>query len=99
MDHIPASPSYVTWLLGQSLAVVVLVLWVLTLLRTARNMDRHLKRSSEINQQLASRNAELSDSLVELVQSTSRERADSRESDLRTTLDSLESALLNKRRG
>lgn len=90
MDWLPVSPSYVTWLLGQSVAVVVLVVWVVSLLRSSR-------RLSEQNQALVSRNAALCDSLVEVVQSHSQERAATQESTLRTVLGSLESALLNKR--
>jgi hypothetical protein len=91
MDWLPASPSYVTWLLGQSVAVVVLVAWVVSLHRSSR-------RQSDENRALVTRNAELCDSLVELVQSHSQERAATRDTTLREVLRSLESALLSKPR-
>lgn len=92
MDQLPASPSYVTWLLGQSVAVVVLVAWVVTLIRQS-------KRLSEDNRRLQSRNDELSDSLVDLVQSKSQELLDANERRLSLVLEKLENALFGKRSG
>lgn len=92
MDQLPASPSYVTWLLGQSVAVVVLVAWVVTLIRQS-------KRLSEDNRRLQSRNDELSDSLVDLVQSKSQELLDANERRLSLVLEKLENALFSKRSG
>lgn len=89
MDNIPVSPSYVTWLLGQSVAVVILVAWVWSLTRS-------LKHSSEANQALQQRNSELVVSLVEVVGSASRERASNNELNLKTVLDSFEKALHTK---
>ncbi len=92
MGELLESPSYLTWLLGQSVAVVILIAWVITLIRNSR-------RSSNENQALRERNERLADSLVAVVQSNSRERADERERTLRSTLESLERALLTKRDG
>ena len=83
------SPSFVTWLLGQSVAVVLLVAWILSL-------HRQLKRSSEANQALQKRNEQLSDSLVAIVQSNSRERSEEVGSHLKSVLDAFESALNDK---
>jgi signal transduction histidine kinase len=87
------------WVFDQSAAVVVLVLFVLTLIWL-------LKRSFDRIQALETRNDELSASLRDLIRSSSAERAAratdqmlSHESILRTTLASLESALLSKRAG
>jgi ABC-type transport system involved in cytochrome bd biosynthesis fused ATPase/permease subunit len=92
MDQLLTAPSYVTWLLGQSVAVVLLVAWVVSL-------HRMLKRSSEANQALVERNAQLSVSLAEVVQSSSRERVANQELNLRTVLDAFESALQHKQDG
>jgi ABC-type transport system involved in cytochrome bd biosynthesis fused ATPase/permease subunit len=89
MDQLPLSPTYATWLLGQSVAVVLLVAWVISL-------HRALKRSYDSSQRLQTRNDRLSDSLADLVRSTSQERVEARESELRTVLESLEQALLSK---
>lgn len=86
------SPSYVTWLLGQSVAVVLLVGWVWMLYRM-------LKKSSATNLDLQTRNEKLSASLVEMLQSGSRERAALQDSYLKTVLDSFEKALQSKRGG
>lgn len=92
MEQLPLSPSYATWLLGQSVAVVVLALWVISLLRL-------LKQSSRQNLHLQTRNGELCDSLVELVQSRSQERSDATTSEVQTVLESLERVLQPKRSG
>jgi ABC-type transport system involved in cytochrome bd biosynthesis fused ATPase/permease subunit len=86
---LPNSPTYVTWLLGQSVAVVLLVAWVISL-------NRMLKRSYEVNRDLQTKNGELSVSLVEVVQSSSRERVTNQELNLRTVLDAFESALQHR---
>jgi len=92
MDQLLTSPSYVTWLLGQSVAVVLLVAWIFSL-------HRMLKRSSEQNQALQTRNEELCASLAAIVQSSSQERAQNHESRLTTMLDAFESALQNRLHG
>ncbi len=92
MDQLLTSPSYVTWLLGQSVAVVLLVAWIFSL-------HRMLKRSSEQNQALQMRNDELCASLAAVVQSSSQERAQNHESRLTTMLDAFESALQNRLHG
>lgn len=89
MEHLQDSQSYVTWLLGQSVAVVILVAWVVS-------VTRSLKHSSEANQALQLRNSELAASLVDVVVSASRERASNNELNLKTVLDSFESALHTK---
>ncbi len=89
MREFLSSPSFVTWLLGQSVAVVVLTLWIVSL-------HRMLKRSSARNVVSEARNAQLSDSLTAIVQSHSRELLASRESNLRTVLDAFEKGLENK---
>ena len=92
----PLWASFGTWLLGQAPAMVVFGLWVASL-------HRLLKKSSERILQLEKRSDALSASLVEVVQSSSQERVEratnqmlSNEGLLRTTLTSLESALLAK---
>lgn len=94
MDQLPlpASPTYATWLIGQSVAVVLLVFWVISLLRQS-------KRQSDENRSLRTRNDALSDSLVELVQSRSQELLAASESRTRSVLEKLESALTTKRGG
>lgn len=99
MLPIPASPSYATWLLGQSVAVVVLVAWVISLLRQNRGLTQQLKLQSADNQRLQTRNEELSDSLVELVRSRSQELLDATESRMHNVLARLENALTTKRSG
>jgi di/tricarboxylate transporter len=91
-----ASASFQKWLLEQAPVVVVLGLFVMTLLWL-------LKRSSDRVHHLEERNEKLSDSLAALVRSSSDERASratdtmlTHESILRTTLQSLESALLTR---
>lgn len=81
--------SYVTWLLGQSAAVVLLVAWVYSL-------NRMLKKSSEENRDLQIRNEKLCASLVAVMQSNSQENTASHESTLKTVLDAFENALHNK---
>ncbi len=87
------------WLLGQAPAMVVFGAWVTHLMLALRERSKRIR-------ELETRNDALSTSLVDVVRSTSEERAEratnqmlSHESILRTTLASLESALLNKRRG
>lgn len=89
MDQLLTSPSYVTWLLGQSVAVVLLVAWIVSL-------HRLLKRSSVANQGLQTKNEQLSASLVAIIQSSSQERAASHESSMKMMLDAFENALQNK---
>ncbi len=89
MDQLLTSPSYVTWLLGQSVAVVLLVLWVISL-------HRMLKRSSETMRDLQTKNEQLSASLVAIMQSNLHERTVSLESSMKTMLDAFENALQNK---
>lgn len=92
MSQFLSSPSFVTWLLGQSVAVVVLVTWIISL-------HRMLKRSSERNKALEVRNEALSDSLTVIVQSNSRELLASRETNLKTVLDAFEKGLENRLSG
>lgn len=89
MEHLQDSQSYLTWLLGQSVAVVLLAAWVTSL-------HRQLKKSFETNQDLHQRNSELVSSLVDVVQSSSQERAQEKELNLRTVLDAFEKALHHK---
>lgn len=89
MEHLQDSQSYLTWLLGQSVAVVILSTWVVSL-------HRSLKTSLQANQQLQLRNSELASSLVEVVVSSSHERASNNELNLKTVLDSFETALHHK---
>lgn len=89
LSQILASPSFVTWLLGQSVAVVLLVAWIVSL-------HRMLKRSYAKNEALQKRNEELSDSLTDVVQSSWRERSVEQEANLKTVLDAFETALQNK---
>lgn len=89
MDQLPASPTYVTWLLGQSVAVVLLIAWVISL-------HRHLRTSSAEKLALQTRNEKLSDSLVAIVRSSSQERVAARETTLNDALELLEKALLVK---
>lgn len=86
------SPSYATWLLGQSVAVVLLVVWVY-------DTRKMLKRSLQENRDLQIRNEKLSASLVEMLHASSREREVLQDSFLRTMLDSFENALHSKRGG
>lgn len=81
-----SSPTYLTWLFGQSVAVVILVLWIWSL-------HRQLKTSAREKLALQKRNDELSDSLVGVLQESSRERAERRESMLQTLLESIEKSL------
>lgn len=89
MEHLPESPSYLTWVLGQSGMVIVLVAWVWSL-------RQNLNRSFQANEALQQRNSELASSLVEVVVSSSRERASNNEGNLKAILDSFESALHHK---
>ncbi len=89
MDGLPDSPTYVTWLLGQSVAVVIQALWVMSLIREK-------KRSSVDYQALLKRNGELASSLVEVVVSQSQERASENELNIKSVLDAFERALQHK---
>lgn len=83
---VPSSPTYLTWLLGQSVAVVILVLWIVSL-------HRQLKASGKEKTALQKRNDELSDSLVGVLQESSRERAERRTNMLQTLLEAIEKSL------
>ena len=89
VDQFLSSPSFVTWLLGQSIAVVLLLLWVVSL-------QRALKRSYVLLAGLQVRNGELSASLVEIVQSNSHELAETHESTLKAVLDIFEKGLQSR---
>lgn len=83
---VPSSPSYLTWLFGQSAVVVVLLLWIWSL-------HRQLKSSAKEKTALQKRNDELSDSLVGVLQESSRERAERRTNMLQTLLEAIEKSL------
>lgn len=89
MDDFLESPSFLTWVLGQSGMVVILAAWVWSL-------HRSLRTSLQANQALQLRNSELASSLVDCVVSSSRERASNNEQNLKAVLDSFESALHHK---
>ena len=86
MNSFPDSPTYITWLLGQSVAVVILAAWVWSLIRS-------LRHSSRANEALQQRNSELAASLVDVVVSASRERASNNELNLKSVLDVFEQTL------
>jgi hypothetical protein len=84
---LPALPtSYLTWLAGQSVGVVILLAWIWSL---------HRQRSADLKEKtaLAKRNDELSDSLVQVLLETSRERAERRESMMIAALETIEKRL------
>lgn len=84
---LPALPTtYLTWLAGQSAAVVVLIAWIWTLHRREKTSAKNLSASRK-------RNDELSDRLVEVLLESSRERAERRESMLRAALETIEKRL------
>jgi hypothetical protein len=88
---LPALPTtYLTWLLGQSVAVVILLTWIWTLHRREKHRER---QSSEEMTALRKRNDELSDSLVNVLLETSRERSERRESMLMAALGAIEKRL------
>jgi hypothetical protein len=90
MDFSSFPAPYLTWLSGQSVAVIVLILWNWTLHR------RELRRESLTSTAmlaLQKRNDELSNSLVEMLLESSRERAERRESMMRTALEVIEKRL------
>lgn len=99
IDPLPLPPAGAqSWLFDQSPVVVVCLLFILTLLWILKLCFGRIR-------ELEKRSDELSVSLQDLVRSTSQERADratnqmlSHESILRTTLASLESALLTRLR-
>ena len=88
----PLSATYVTWLLGQSVAVVILAAWVYSI-------HRLLRKSLQANLDLQTRNEKLSASLVEQLLSSSREREALQGSYLQTVLDAFETASQSRRAG
>lgn len=88
----PLSATYVTWLLGQSVAVVILAAWVYSI-------HRLLRKSLQANLDLQTRNEKLSASLVEQLLSSSREREELQGSYLQTVLDAFEKASQSRRAG
>lgn len=84
---LPALPTpYSTWLAGQSVAVVILLLWIWSLHRREKRMHSTLEASRK-------RNDELSDRLVETLLEASRERSERRESIMRAALEAIEKRL------
>jgi hypothetical protein len=84
---LPALPTpYLTWLAGQSVAVVILLAWIWSLHRREKRMNSILEDSRR-------RNDELSDRLVETLLEASRERSERRESIMRAALEAIEKRL------
>ena len=85
--ELPALPTpYLTWLAGQSVAVVILLLWIWSLHRREKRMTSDIEACRR-------RNDELSDRLVETLLETSQERSERRESILRAALEAIEKRL------
>jgi len=85
---LPALPAtYLTWLLGQSVAVVILAMWVISLQREKRRISTE---NSIERKALQERSDALSDSLVDVLRSSSQERAERRGATLTNVIEAIE---------
>lgn len=87
MDLTALPATYLTWLLGQSVAVVILAMWILSLQREKKRISTESSRERRALQQ---RNDELSDSLVDVLRSSSQERAERRAATLTNVIEAIE---------